>query len=991
MSYSKSAYESNVLANKRLVRGLGFGVRRTPYSVDAIPALKRGVRPSPLSQWLVDGATLEASIVDKYPTMQPGVVKQMMAGTGVGKSTTVPCIIASKFGQVVICLLPEDPSPDRTVGYVEGKVAAKYGLQGSISVLRGADVGGKGKTRGAHVYYTTLGDMLAFMASTPDVMEVLGASCVIVDESHIKNPQYVFFRYLVAAGYFKTVKVFYMSATAADDVSMEQNSLRKTIEYEPNDLPDTPGATGVRSPAHYSHVVNRTLIFVGHDREFELWQRYYDSHDIPCMSYGYSNGVTAMSGVDKFLDENSVGVVLTTGVLQSSYTLNVDTVVCLGYSARITSDFSNGDVTVSRIPVSKPDQIQRAGRVGRFKAGNAHVAKVRYSQPISEDDPDVACYIYLWCRMFGLEVKHPTIAMFSELYADYDLSVIGDMLTSVIPPLMMVPYYHDTGVYCGWERAMASLNSTRIITSSSVGNEVKANDWPQRTFVHDSLGTEVKVFRSRANYGDDFTILAYHLWALYVDDDGHDAGSISATVYDPVSSGKKAALRRVTTTGKPKHYRHNSDRRYTTASVVDIDISTYDGTATKSKTDLPAVPVIPSEFRTTPNPLSRVSSAGTSDTSQTLPKYELSPSPITEEIEVDTERFSNVMSWDDRRSISSSSSKDLDVIKLRQCSAIKYCGEYLYPMDAALLKLFREAFAVTRVDDTRVNQLLAGTRTFSRSTRETNTLRVNQAEDFLSLLRVHRASIGAVLQLSAVRYEKRNFFGVTRLFTPSAETLQSKITRLAQLIDVCGLEDYKVGRRLSKRHCGSDSVTDPTAALELRSIEADFALRNSPLMVARNVKELATGHVPVTRDGVFDGNAWYVDDKLLSSWHLFENMRPDMVNRFMTVSDPSRRVSDDVVVYRMDPGGAKAVLRVPVPGEFVGILGGHTKHVDPRLYGYHRVLPYVQNYAIQGAYYPTMSGSLVVAYNDAAVVGTYTGRIGKVDGKIYSRFDTVPR
>lgn len=998
--YSSSKYAEVLRSQKRMLRSMGYCAMRNPFSMGEQHPKRPAVRPTPLSQWLVDASTLEETIRSEYLRIPLGEIRQLMTGTGAGKSARVPCIIASEFSQVVVVLQHMRPAEVVLQQYVASQVASRYGLLGQTSVLRGTDLLGSTRRKSSHVYYTTVTDFLSMYSSRPDLLRVLKVKSIILDESHSKRPEYEAMLHLAAVGLFEEVRLLYMSATAADDISMENRSMRVIRKYNPKLLSDVPAANTAASPAYFKNIIGRNLLFVAHDNDFPDWCDYYEKADIPCLGYGYCSGTTAFMEVQKFLDKNPLCVVVTTAVLASSFTLNVDNAIDTGKDARLLTDFEGMSFSVKKFNVTKSDQIQRAGRVGRYKPGVVHFADVQCSPPRNASDPDIACYVYQWCRMFNIQVKEESISCFGDLFGELSLRVVADLLTVSVPPYAALPYFADNGVYVGWDVGMESLTTTGAVSKSDSGNEEKVEHWDEYTIAEDCLGTGEHVYKSKVRFPEECALVAYHLWAHYTKEDGFEVSSMADTVVDAIPTRKPKGFSML-------HFPNIlPSRLMRPPSTVSLGPSEA-GISYDDPRPLPPLPIVHSGPDAAPVSDRKLKFAevqaknSVGGATEPAPPYEPHGSSGKK---VSQDPGSPLGPWLENLDKSSSGSDKISFTVIK-ASPYKKRKQHLYPLDQRLLYTFLKTKAVTKIDDVRFERLSSGAVHYTRLSTHTGELRKEQESYFLSLLRVHRATLGSLLQAAVVQAETRRFLSSTAhaRSTKRIDTvnrLEYRIENVTKLLLVCELEGFECATRVEDQHAAESlvsSVPSPAMGVELAKERdmASIAAATGTEVFRENVNTLIEYSLPVVKSTddhqLYVGNAWFVANMVVGSQHVFEKAGSESTDKLLVGGRDTVISSDDAVIMFTEGCGASVEYRQPVVGEYVSLLARTCERAPPQLYGFHVVLPYLDSFAFIARYRSGMSGGLLIAHTDGRIVGIYVGKIAKVEGVTYARFDALPK
>jgi hypothetical protein len=367
-------------------------------------------------QWLLERGTFESQVVTQYGQLTVGEVRELVAGTGVGKTTVMPYLIARSISANGLVLMPHDIYPLRTFKYLQRRFA-QLGAEVNVTQLRTSHY--SVPPASPCIFLSTASGFLGRLASRPTLLRDLGIDFIYLDESHEKVPSYTVFRYLVSSGVINGCKVFYGTATAASDVSMEGSASRQVVKVSPQNMSvESPNAATTASPLHYERITGRTLVLLANDAEVAAWEKYYDSHDIPVLGCKMMDGTKVDSAIDLFLESHSLCVVLATLVYRTSVTLKIDTVVCGGYVSRVRTDFSTGTVSITREPVTQSLRIQTMGRVARMFPGTAYYSDVEVAPEDNGLDDDSAIYEYLWAHVLSFRINEHAIEIFEDVTVD---------------------------------------------------------------------------------------------------------------------------------------------------------------------------------------------------------------------------------------------------------------------------------------------------------------------------------------------------------------------------------------------------------------------------------------------------------------------------------------------------------------------------------------------------------------------------------------------
>jgi hypothetical protein len=1003
-------YKAALRTTVRTVGALGYSVRCNPYSKSAdwpsIPA----ERPAEIKQWVLTETALVDAVVEKYPSLMKGEVKQIMAGTSAGKTTKVPLAIAVTLKKVVVVLQPDPRQARCTCAYVASVAVEMYG--GVCPVLGLDEQSLRRPAKAPCVFFASAGDFLALYAANPKMLVKLNVDCIILDESHEYTPPYAVFPLLIQVGKFDGVKVLYASATAATDISAESSTRRAVHCVSPRVLVSVPNMTTKESPAHYGRIQNSTMLFVADDAEAELWRSYYCENDIPTFVHGYAAATRDLAEATTFVKLGGPRVLIATSVLQTSYTFDIETVIDLGYTTRIRTDFDKLTVELKRMTVTRSERVQRSGRVGRMsKHGNAYYADVECSQPVTAEDLDVQCYVYLWTRLFGLGVRSKTVSMFGDVFGGMSREVIATLLVIPFPPALVCPYLSDDGFFRGFSQGFSKITPCGVIVGDSqedIGDGV--DGWEEHTVpVLTKEGSEM-VYRAPMEHPSDWGIAMYHVWDTWAN------GSYAKMVGDAgfsVYGGKSVTVFR-----KPPTPRRRSSassvgegvgRTASKMSVVTTAGLDLAPMLTRVNEKLGVSPVYeepeqieyPREVqRVEPSPVPVPVPVPTPPVFQsrydTLPEYSsrreiVEPPPVQEVLK---QKAAIVEDWrrTQVRSPTGLSDSDRDTPDLVKVDPVREWRRQLMPLNLELYDLWKAEPVVRGRDMGRVANILSGKSDFAKlGTESAEQLQTKQQEYFLSFLRAHNAAVIRMLQASAGR-DSEKVSRTRRFFLGDKETelerYENQARSTARLLGLASAVGYFTAIDGRTRHGGRCGVTGGRYAERER--EAAYALVSGPekVRLLKGWFDQAAKPVKQVRQGVsaIVGNGWVLGKYAYTAQHVLDSCAESDRLRWLCDSNGDPEADCDVLRVLLEGDfDDPVVVRKPDDGEYVYVVALPSLEASVKFFGFHKLYAYDDEWTFEGVYSNGFSGALVVAAVDGAVVGMYLGAYVDLEGARYAR------
>lgn len=991
MNQPELSFTDTVRSAVRYAFTIGYCVRHNPHNASANWPERKSVKPPVVKTWFVNQNTMLDAVVEALPTFNAGTVKQLMAGTAAGKTTKLPLHIAKQLQMGVLVLVPRIGISQHVASYVQS-IAEQQGMGGCVFELTTSMTKTVGKVPA--VYYAAIGEFLAHLCANPELLRNLSIGLIILDESHVVRPEYAIIRRLIASGVFSDVKLLFASATAsgAGDVSREDTSRREVYDMPTGTLASwSPLQHPVGSPFHYGAINNRVLMFVADDREFIPWMSYYTTHDVPCMAYGYTGRISEQSNIARFFYENPVCVVITTSTLETSYTFDFDRVLDLGTTVVMRWDLEHRKFALVKEHTPKDQAVQRAGRAGRINKGDVFQFKANKGLGVHETDKEVAQYVYLWSRMFNIQINDPSVSAFGKFFGGLTKECIGMLLTCAFPPAIALSYVADDGVFGGWEKGFRVLAGTNVpLPVSKSGNEEYVAKWATRSVA--SFDPELEglmEYKSFMELSHPYDILACYLWMVY-DGEACDQVSDAITMYGGnsikrVESKKKRHVRALSSVipavpSIPEKF-HRALTNHTVASfvprpakkqpmleVASQDLSSEDEQVVELPRVVPVKEVVPQSVAV-----------------QQQYTYHMPTQANVAAVPEMIRDASSVRSW----ASASSANSDVVISSLRHVKhPKKHWRKLMYPYDVDDLQMFQSNLASSGVDVRRYNALVEGKKKFGSLSKDTDTLKERQSEYCFSVLRVHRLSLITMLQ-AAVGTKKRS--NLLNLFGPEDEP-SAKYAERAQnaagLLEVMTTLGFKFGVDRRKEHSTTGYVPD---MIKLATV-ARFALDNGPKVVQERLEVLNGLALPfVFRHSVerVFAQAWAINDVQFAPAHAYEMMQQSTIARWLTDAGEQLICDDDIVIFH-HPGTVLYPWRKPRHKERVYLVKHDSVRGEIRAYGFSFTYVTSENFAyVECVLSKGYSGSLVVAASDGSIVGMYIGDTHSDDGVEYSRYVTA--
>jgi len=791
--------------------------------------------------------------------------------------------------------------------------------------------------------------------ATPRLLSKLRVALIIVDESHVVRPEYAVLKRLIAAGDLSDVKLLFASATAATDITLEQNPLR-VDRVLPKSCDVPPEMQPRDSPLHYSQQQGRLILFTADDTEAHAWREYFEEHDVPAMVRGYNSRTGGLKHVVEFLRSNSLCVLVTTSVTETSYTLWNDRVVDLGRTSVMEYDAANSKVLLEKRYVTGSQQIQRAGRAGRLCASTAYKLDVPLQPEMSPESDMVSMYEYMWGRMYNLNIRVKSVSRWAGLMGTMSRATIAMVLTNPMPALAMMPFCADDGLYAQWGEGFKSIAFVRdaVVVSESVNSD-RVAEWSEYEYrVHGEEELEAYVYRARVALPPPFDALLYHVWQS-----GMGGNEVAADdtvtlfgggefVRQRARAGSITAARQSVQTVQPERFAH---------SRAGSSISKM----------LPPVPTIPDRYRAT------------------IPEQYLAHSMVDPNEHIKPQRPRSVQAQDElmayvsheNASIASGSAPREENMR-RVSPPSKYWRATLWPYDTALREAFLELPTCTDLDVKRYRACVDGKRSFATLEHDSRYNAERQTEYFLSFLKVQQTALLDALQAQ-----------VSGKRAKECSRHLDRAHRAAKLLDVCDSTNLYSALDKSKRHSSVDEELDD---LSRERDRASAALVMGPANVLAVVRDSVKYARPLYKfarnDKAFVAQGWAVNGQKITVWHAWDGLDDMSRDKW----GKSVR-TDDVHDWVCTGDGARDnfIVRSPIADENVYALAYHSTYKSVYAYGFSRVILLGDMVVIDSAFTAGFSGALMVSARDGAVVGIYQGVFGTIADVKYGLITDITR
>jgi len=925
----------------------------------------RARRAAALGQWPIERDDFEVRVVQGYSELAPGSVRQLVAATGIGKSTRMPYLIAIGKSVSGLILSPDNTLAFSTFTYVNGKIKSEWGGGVNVSVLRSSH--SVNPLSSPALYYSSVADFLGRLCANPNLLRDLGIEFIYLDESHEKNPEYYVMRLLVANEWFPNQKVFYGTATEGSDLNMESDNSMKTVIVRPEVQFNvtTPGTLSSNSPMHYTRIADRTMIFLALDSEIDNLYAYYDSHDVPVFKIRAGDSSRVYVNLKHFLIEQSLCVVLASHVFQTGHTFNIDTLIDTGYKRSVVIDYGAPSFAIQRVKETLADRVQRCGRVGRFKRGRAFHPDFDVAPSEPELTEYTSFYVYLWSIVLGLDIRDELISRFSALTGDMSILSAALLLNSRVPAFLLLPYVTGDGFYRGFAKTMNCITFSDVLVESRESNQEKMDSWDEFNTGSVPWAQKPLVFKTKIPFPRELSIIPYYFWACFNGEvepfklAGSNQSVITA-IGTPVRPASIASTRLPSPKLPPPYASEVFSSPRPAYSIADIQ----------------------------DNYSVRNTMADVGGMVSSMDNVKFQHSSRVSVVPDDAGVKEKVRHW--RKSISSSSSSR-DDIELRQVDPVKYSKFKLYPMDIEIRRAYLENETVGAKDYTYMSRMLSGKEVFSALSSHSDRNRQLQAKYFLALLRIHNVAVVKTLQLAA---GDTGFVGsIHKFMNGGINTHTDDRDTASRLLKVCVAEHYYVG--MDKRALkGSSDISiasvDP-AALQRAQIMLSFGSTDVPELIAL----YQTQHYDlIDHTSYAYGNAWFSGSYMFSARHLFESddgvvklndshicldeIYPDLLDQ-------------DLVIFDVNDSSPSTLLfRCPEHNELVYVVGSNSEYKPVQIIGVFSIKVENTDVYVTANMPSGYSGSIIVSVKDGAILGVYTGYIGRVGVIEYSLLVTFP-
>lgn len=540
----------------KMISAWTYGATLFPKNVPVISNLVDVFRVGAVEDVFVERDEVNTSASRLLSALQPGQIKKLVAGTGSGKSTTVPVSLAFSTSGVGIVITPTRQLAKSLHNYVSRSVA--IGRYSKCATVLAHDLDDIKRVSGPAVCYFGASDFLMMMAQDKNVFNEFPVSYVYVDESHERIPEYVVIRYLVSAGVFSNVKLFLGSATSSDqDLENRTGAISfKTYAVKPDLMMyDDVDNLNSKSPLYHGRIGDRTLIYLPSSESFEVLKTYYEQNALPVFQlYEYASSADLIHLKNFLVIDKRPAVVLLTSIHQTGFTFNADTVVDCGVTLEMNVDCARKIVSVVPRPAFNYERIQRCGRVGRMASGVAYYVDHDAPDPRFEVYPGSECYVALWCKLFSLNLKHPLMRQWQQFVEPMSAYKICLLLCSTIHPLLLSAFIDDEGDVAKGTRT-TFLNFLRrqrklVSTSSIIVPDLVTKTWQEQILVLPCINVEHYSYKSEYLLPEVWKPWAHTMyWLLHGTDyvgnvkmDGSVYSSASTAISEMSDSGEGSVV-----------------------------------------------------------------------------------------------------------------------------------------------------------------------------------------------------------------------------------------------------------------------------------------------------------------------------------------------------------------------------------------------------------------------------------------------------------------
>lgn len=992
-SFNSRELTESVHAVLRTAGALSSGTRVFPFNSRVVWPEVRAVRPAKPKQWLLERESFERDVVSQYSALENGVVRELVAGTGVGKSTVMPFRIAAGRQVNGLVLVPDATYALRTVKYITPKLLQE-GDMVRVALLRSAHLTDPPKS--PVVYFIEADTFLGRLACHPTILRDLGIEFIYLDESHVRSGAYDFFKIAVSVNIIRDCKVFYGTATASADVSLESGGIGRSVQaVDPRVMcVESPRAVTDRSPMHFKNIEAHTMIVLANDQEIVMWYNYYVDHDIPVYQCPFTLGHKAENGIDEFLEQFDTCVLLTTNKFRTSVTLNIDNYICSGYKQVLVDDFAGHAASLQRVPVTKAEQAQGCGRVGRYKYGRAYYSNVEVSPTSQELDDTQAFYLFLWAVVFSVKVNDPHISRFAGLFSTPLTQLAAAILLhGRLPPFLMTPYVGDGGFFSGWSGVADYVLYSHGGVGMGDDSEVSTASWQEYSTGVVPYVSPPFTFKSSIRFPREWNVIPAYAWALFQGSDVRAGLLRSGSVISSVS------------TVRPRPVTKPNASRLSVDSIASHGTTLWTGGRLTGKGTVSArSPVINSgalhrqsvtsaitaESQLRVPGLQAVQEAYAGSVRDSLPVVVALPTKShTRGNSIETIPRNDIQSWrkevtglthpalppmfENVARIGSESSDERNALKLVTVDPVRCKFMKLYPMDPKLFDMFMERESAEKRDRARLDKLLTGRENINNMRTDATARREKQGDYFLSVIRVHNTALVQKYQLAA--NENASLVAKVQMFmNGDVSSTDTTIGESARLLKAFQLESYFVGvDSRTPRNSDTSSVTSPDYDYE--EARARIMLSLGAPYVIESLRSYMDCYVSYKINDRVVANAWHFGGSILTAHHAFDPDAglPAEVESVKYVPD-----DDDFIVFKpVEVSQSVFKTRVATAKENVYVVVYDKTQEQCVVLG-----DYVYNPSGDIAYIDTdlakgSSGGLVVSVFDGAVLGLYVSYFGR--------------
>lgn len=971
VSYKTTELTQAVHAALREAACLTYGSMVFPYNSDVVWPERRAARTAAPLQWALERDTFETEVVKQYASMAAGEVRELIAGTGVGKSTRMPYCLSQAHGVNGLLLAPNHTLPLHNVTYLT-KAFAEMGGEVSVTELRSKHLLIPMQT--PCVYYASAATFLGRLATHPKLLQQLQIAYVYLDESHSITPDYKFFPYLLQTGCLEGIKVFYGTATGKGSMNMESGGVGRKVKAVSEKDMSVSSTTAVteRSPLHYTRVNSRTVIHLANDKEITNWGNYYDQHDIPVFMCKMANGTSPIPRIVDYLNTYPLCAVLVYGNMRYGYTHNADTSICSGYESIVVTDFRAADVSVQRVPVTQSMRVQTMGRVGRFKPGEGYYADVDTRSEEQDMSDDVAFYVYLWAIVFNIRINDPRISSYSDVTGELSTKAAAILLHSRLPPALLLPYLGNDGFYGRWANIADYVLYTKIGSCQDVA-DVNTSSWTVHHTGPVDYSTASIEYRSLIKFPKQWEVIAAYAWSLHQGASNTFPGMRARSVISAAPSVVTRVDPRASRFSVDTYASHTTKKPASRAPSVERPVTPLrrQSVATRATTadimlGVPRFDTVKSIYsaRDTMPPVHDVAMRPVIDPMSSLTRRDI------ESWHASVTRITPPTSPKMNR-VGSEASDDRDKMRLKQVDPVKYKYCKLYPMDALYFERLMDSETFTSEDRSHLNSLLTGRKNIVSLDHD------RQGEFFLSVIRLHNHSVALRAQLAA---NVRTTFMERVVIAVAGDKSRADedVIESAKMLAAFQLQSWYVG--VDRRSLRSSEGELLTPDYDYDETRARVMMSLGDANVVTLITNILRHSVPLHIGGKYVCNAWSFNDKVLTVSHAFENVSDIMYPMALSLVHDSDE--HDFAIFQASgtlPYSFR--FRDPVaPREEVYLLAYDAVGARMMVLGDYMLVAGNDIALLHGSIEKGGSGALVVAVSDGCIVGMYVSYYGESRG-----------